>query len=117
PPDAEEPAFLRPDAVLAVVIISDEDDCSDPAENRAASKRVVCRPGGVADSNGDGLPDGYADLNNCPDPLESDPSCSAQCASPGAACDQCQRRAAELKCFVRDCGLPPCGPNQNPDTV
>ena len=114
PEGAEEPAFLRPDAVLAVVIISDEDDCSDPAENPAASNRGVCRPGGAADSNGDGLPDVYSDLKVCADSNAELPSCVVQCANGGAACDQCRRAATEINCFKRDCGLPPCGPNQNP---
>ena len=40
---AAEPEFLRPDALLAVVFLSDEDDCSDPAASPAESKRSLCR--------------------------------------------------------------------------
>lgn len=61
-PDA--PQFLRPDAVLVVVLISDEVDCSDPASNPAASKRAICKYG-PADGDGDGVPNGYADGKLC----------------------------------------------------
>ena len=37
---AGAPDFLRPEAVLAVVVISDENDCSDPASNPARSRRA-----------------------------------------------------------------------------
>jgi len=36
------PAFLRPDAVLAVVIISDEDDCSDPITDTVDDLGLTC---------------------------------------------------------------------------
>lgn len=111
-PGADEPAFLRPDAVLAVVIISDEDDCSDPAENPAASLRGVCRPGGTVDVNGDGLPESYADRKVCPDVAETQPTCIGACARPGGACDACQRAATEAACFEKDCKAPPCAPGQ-----
>lgn len=39
------PDFLRPDATLVVVFLTDEDDCSDPAENPARSTRAICRTG------------------------------------------------------------------------
>ena len=113
-PGADEPAFLRPDAVLAVVIISDEDDCSDPAENPAASLRGVCRPGGTLDTNGDGVPENYADRKVCPDARETLPVCVGACARPGAACDACQRTATEAACFAKDCDLPPCAAGQAP---
>lgn len=61
-----EPTFLRPDALLVVVIVSDEDDCSDPASNPADSRRAICKYGAV-DGNGDGVPDGYADREICGD--------------------------------------------------
>jgi hypothetical protein len=37
-----EPEFLRPDALLVVVIISDENDCSMPVLNQMESKRPIC---------------------------------------------------------------------------
>ncbi|MCA9542953.1 MAG: hypothetical protein KC613_01145 [Myxococcales bacterium] len=111
-----EPDFLRPDAILAVIVISDEDDCSDPATNPAASRRVVCRPSGTADSDADGLPDGFGDTELCPDreptPAEAQ-ACSGVCGA-GAACDRCLRNQIERTCFQRECGLPPCGPGQDP---
>jgi hypothetical protein len=41
----DTPEFLRPDALLAVVFLTDEDDCSDPAAHPAASRRGLCRTG------------------------------------------------------------------------
>lgn len=64
--DTPEPQFLRPDASLVVVFISDEDDCSEPAANPGASRRVICKYG-VADGDGDGVPDGYRDPALCAD--------------------------------------------------
>lgn len=64
PIGAPEPDFLRPDAILVVVIISDENDCSDPSANPAESRRVICKYG-AGDSDGDGLPDGYRDPELC----------------------------------------------------
>ena len=75
---AASPAFLRPDAGLLVVIVSDETDCSDPASNAAASRTAICRYG-PADTDGDSVPDGYGDPTLCPG------------GDPGA-------------CLVRECG-------------
>jgi hypothetical protein len=61
-PDA--PQFLRPDAILVVVFVTDENDCSDPASNPAASKKAICKYG-PRDNDGDGLPDGYRDAKLC----------------------------------------------------
>ncbi|MBU1896977.1 hypothetical protein KKB55_04320 [Myxococcota bacterium] len=58
--------FLRPDATLMVVIISDEDDCSAPASNPVESHTAICKHG-VADQDGDGVPDGYRDAMICGD--------------------------------------------------
>ncbi len=41
----DSPAFLRPQAKLVVVFLTDEDDCSDPAANPAAATRALCRTG------------------------------------------------------------------------
>ncbi len=41
----DTPDFLRPDALLAVVFLTDEDDCSDPAAHPAAARRSLCRTG------------------------------------------------------------------------
>lgn len=53
------PEFLRPDAMLAIVFVSDENDCSDGTDAPALSQFPVCRS--LADGDGDGVPDGYAD--------------------------------------------------------
>lgn len=58
------PDFLRPDALLVVVFVADEDDCSTPADNPRASERVICRYG-PGDADGDGLPDGFRDRALC----------------------------------------------------
>ena len=71
------PDFLRPGAGLLVVFLTDEDDCSDPATNPAASELVICRAGPL-DEDEDGLPDGYA-------------------AEPGCAADP-------AACLLRECG-------------
>jgi hypothetical protein len=63
-PSAEDianglPAFLRPDAKLIVIFISDENDCSTPNDNPTLTGRLVCRPGGTQDDNGNSIPDIY----------------------------------------------------------
>ena len=58
------PEFLRPDAVLVMIFVTDEDDCSDPATNPAASRLAICKYG-VTDADGDGVPDGYRDPELC----------------------------------------------------
>ncbi|MEE2645335.1 MAG: hypothetical protein VYD19_10415 [Myxococcota bacterium] len=55
----QEPLFLRPDATLVVIIISDENDCSTPADFPQLSSRRICRPGGTEDLDGDFIPDIY----------------------------------------------------------
>ena len=59
-PDDPEPQFLRPDATLVVIFITDEDDCSTyadfPDEN---PDRLICRNGGTQDDNMDGIPEIY----------------------------------------------------------
>lgn len=116
---APEPDFLRPDAVLAVIVVSDEDDCSDPASNPAASRRVICRPGGTADTDGDALPDLYRDTDLCPDRDPTDAerqACAGPCAGGGNACSQCIRGQIEQSCYLRECGKPPCGPGADPNS-
>lgn len=54
---ADEPTFLRPDATLVVIFITDENDCSTPVDNPYASTRLICRPGWRTDANEDGVPD------------------------------------------------------------
>ncbi len=76
--------FLRPDAALVVVFVTDEDDCSQPVDNRPRSTRAICRYGPI-DGDGDGVPDGFSDPALCPD----DPAaCYArECgAMPAEAC-------------------------------
>jgi hypothetical protein len=60
-----EPAFLRPEAALVVVFLSDERDCSDPASNAAASSRAICR-GGPGNPDANGVPAGFAAPGACP---------------------------------------------------
>lgn len=60
-----EPLFLRPDALLVVILVTDENDCSAPRDNRSASSKVICRYN-IDDTNGDGVPDGYNDPVLCP---------------------------------------------------
>jgi hypothetical protein len=99
-PDVE-PAFLRPDALLAVVFISDEDDCSTPADNPKRSSRVICRYG-TEDRNADGIPDGYADQTLCGGRSAAD-CFAAECGGRSAAqCehDQCAiSRSANANCL------------------
>ncbi len=65
-PGAAATRFLRPDASLAVVFVSDEADCSDPASNPTRSRRAICRHG-PDDGDGDGIPDGFGDPTLCAD--------------------------------------------------
>ena len=57
--EATAPKFLRPDATLVIIFISDENDCSTPEDNPFASTRFICQPGWGLDDNGDGIPDVY----------------------------------------------------------
>lgn len=59
-----EPDFLRPDAMLVVVFITDENDCSDPNANPGRSQQAICKYG-PGDGDGDGVPDGYRDPRLC----------------------------------------------------
>ena len=58
-PNDEEPSFLRPDATLVIIFISDENDCSTPVDNPTASSRFICQPGWNLDMNQDNIPDIY----------------------------------------------------------
>jgi hypothetical protein len=60
-----EPLFLRPDALLVVILVTDENDCSAPRDNRSASSKVICRYN-IDDTDGNGVPDGYNDPALCP---------------------------------------------------
>ena len=66
-----EPVFLRPDALLVVIIVSDEDDCSEPMSNRLLSRRAICKrdivdaEGNLFDADGDMIPDGFRDPDLC----------------------------------------------------
>jgi hypothetical protein len=72
----QEPEFLRPDALLVVVFVSDENDCSSPSDNPNESSLPICKyqyemvnDQGMRvaiDSDGDGIPDGYNDQELCP---------------------------------------------------
>lgn len=62
-PDCSQPGpapdFLRPDAQLVLVFLTDEDDCSSGAQVPTLSQFPICRS--TADADADGIPDGYAD--------------------------------------------------------
>lgn len=66
-PLGTEPDFLRPDAILVLVNLSDEVDCSDPASNPKASHRAICKYGFADGNDADTLPDGYQDPALCPE--------------------------------------------------
>ena len=68
PSSDNEPEFLRPDATLIVIIISDEDDCSTPSDAPLDTGRLICRAGGMSDGDGDGVPDLYSEF--CSDPQD-----------------------------------------------
>ncbi|MFN3197719.1 MAG: hypothetical protein ACE366_04790, partial [Bradymonadia bacterium] len=80
---SEEPEFLRPDGILVVVFVGDEDDCSDPASNPPESNLAICKYG-EGDGDGNGIPDGYRDQTICRD----------------ASGDVLN----EAECFQRECG-------------
>ena len=66
----EAPQFLRPQAELWVLFLSDEGDCSDPQSNQTASNRAICRYFGTpndVDRDRDNVPDFYADPALCGD--------------------------------------------------
>ena len=89
------PEFLRPDAVLVVVFVTDEDDCSDGATNPAASKRAICKYG-AADGDGDGVPDGYRDPELC----EGNPAECFQTECRGLAAEACRLE----RCVIDEMG-------------
>ncbi|GEM_PF-1555534 len=62
--DFVEPEFLRPDALLVVIFVSDENDCSSPSENAEESTRPICKYN-IVDQDNDGTPDGYNDRALC----------------------------------------------------
>lgn len=62
PDGSPEPEFLRPDASLIVIFITDENDCSTPNDAPNETSRLICRSGGTIDERPqDGVPDIYAD--------------------------------------------------------
>lgn len=85
-----EPAFLRPEVPLIVVIVSDEPDCSVGADNPAWSSDPLCRFG-ATDTDLDGVPDVFASSAFCP-------------SGDAGACfsESCQGADGET-CFTRRC--------------
>ena len=59
PPDDPGPDFLRPDANLIIIFISDENDCSTPADFPETSTRLICRPDALDNLDADGTPEIY----------------------------------------------------------
>ena len=93
-----EPLFLRPDALLVVILVTDENDCSAPRDNRSASSKVICRYN-IDDRNGDGIPDGYNDPALCPSRNVEEcfrQECGALAGSPPSI-------AGAQSCFERNC--------------
>ncbi len=87
-----EPDFLRPDAVLVVIIVSDEDDCSDPDTNPAASRRAICKYA-TTDDDGNGIPDGFNDPDLCGS--RTPEACyAAECG--GLAPEQCREQRCKI---------------------
>lgn len=85
--------FLRPDAALLVVIISDEPDCSAPADNPGVSRRAICKYGPEDDADdADAIPDGFNDRELCADDPES---CYLRECS-GLEPEQCY----QARCFI-----------------
>ena len=77
-PEQLVPQFLRPDALLVVIFVTDENDCSYPALNTLTTSRPICRGWAVntnrdgdkqytppADNNSDLLPDTFDDPDLC----------------------------------------------------
>lgn len=88
----DEPDFLRPDAVLVVIFVADEDDCSDPITNPAESQRVICRYD-LRDADSDGVPDGYNDRELCG--TRSPAECfRAECGALSA--EECRSKRCEI---------------------
>ncbi|MBU1432742.1 hypothetical protein KKF91_19560 [Myxococcota bacterium] len=92
PEGGPQPEFLRPDALQVIVVVSDEDDCSDPASNPAESTRAICKYG-PTDQNGDEIPDGYNDRAICGDRTPS--ACFAS---------ECGNLTAQ-ECFSQKCEI------------
>lgn len=99
-PEQDKPTFLRPDAILVVIFITDEDDCSDPSTNPAASKLAICKYG-TADSNGDGIPDGYGDKTICGSYSAND-CFNWECGVPGSGESLADRAEA---CYKQRCKI------------
>jgi len=97
-----EPEFLRPDASLVVVIISDEDDCSDPITNPGMSRHAICKYGAV-DLDADRIPDGYQDQELCEG---SDPEACYRNECGVLATDQNDRlRESAEECYQQRCQI------------
>lgn len=88
----DEPDFLRPDAVLVVLFVADEDDCSDPITNPAESQRVICRYD-LRDADSDGVPDGYNDRDLCANRSPAD-CFRAECGALSA--EECRSKRCEI---------------------
>lgn len=92
-PNDAEPEFLRPDAVLVVIIVSDEDDCSDPATNPAASRRAICKYA-TTDEDGNGIPDGFNDPDLCSNNRTPAECYAAECGM--LTPDECRQQRCEI---------------------
>ncbi len=105
------PDFLRPDAALVVIIVSDEDDCSDPASNPGASRKAICKYG-VVDDDEDGVPNGYDDPELCAD-LSPEACYAAECDALDAEACRLQRctisRSTNSNCAWEASILTPVG--------
>lgn len=90
--EGPRPAFLRPDALLVVVFVSDEDDCSTRGDNPKQSGLAICRDAGLTDRDGDGVPDAFADPALC----AADPATCMRIECGGLGADDCH----QARCVV-----------------
>lgn len=93
----EATRFLRPEAHLVVVFVSDSDDCSSPATDPLGDGPAICRVG-PWDSDGDGVPDAYgadaaAFMRDCPG---GDGQACYRACGPGEGDDGCEWRRGDL---------------------
>ncbi|MFN3197720.1 MAG: hypothetical protein ACE366_04795 [Bradymonadia bacterium] len=103
--ETEEPEFLRPDSLLVVVFVTDENDCSDPASNPPASNLAICKYG-EQDGDGNGIPDGYRDQTICRDasgnPINEAECFQRECGGLGAA-DCLEQRCLVSRAINSNC--------------
>ncbi len=93
----EDTRFLRPDAHLVVVFVSDTNDCSSPTTDPLGDGPPICRAG-PWDADLNGIPDAYGDdmdafLRDCPG--GEGVECFAAC-EPGDSDEGCEWQRDQL---------------------